>query len=237
MSKWIIPARAGFTRCLRTEIGCSSDHPRSRGVYSDLVRNKFPSGGSSPLARGLPEPSSATPGPTPDHPRSRGVYAATDSSVALQAGSSPLARGLLLVLLVLVLDARIIPARAGFTSKSDSSSHATKDHPRSRGVYTYRSVSGEMPVGSSPLARGLRRLLRLLVGPSGIIPARAGFTTPPARGGGFRGDHPRSRGVYQLRVVLCPERKGSSPLARGLHLLLMLRRFERGIIPARAGFT
>ena len=90
----IIPARAGFTE----ESSCAAhqhwDHPRSRGVYPRSGRAASSSGGSSPLARGLPPP------PTPthlrdriiparagftllschrapasaDHPRSRGVY-------------------------------------------------------------------------------------------------------------------------------------------------------------------
>ena len=70
-----------------------------------------------------------------------------------------------------------------------------------------------------------------------IIPARAGFTrrsrsSPPARG-----DHPRSRGVYdgaRRRLVVGG---GSSPLARGLHEAYREYLNERRIIPARAGFT
>ena len=50
----IIPARAGFTLPLREPGSKSQDHPRSRGVYDFLRRWKWPSLGSSPLARGLP---------------------------------------------------------------------------------------------------------------------------------------------------------------------------------------
>ena len=51
------------------------------------------------------------------------------------------------------------------------------------------------------------------------------------------GDHPRSRGVYQPTGLsdLCGE--GSSPLARGLRAAPQVGEGERGIIPARAGFT
>ena len=49
----IIPARAGFTPGeLRVE-GGAGDHPRSRGVYGARSGSMRPSGGSSPLARGL----------------------------------------------------------------------------------------------------------------------------------------------------------------------------------------
>ena len=94
-----------------------------------------------------------------------------------------------------------------------------------------------LKTGSSPLARGLRVVDQSPVGGVGIIPARAGFTawrTPP---GGSGGDHPRSRGVYNVTTVTADTQEGSSPLARGLRVsrLCFVRMF--GIIPARAGFT
>ena len=51
----IIPARAGFTAPHRPAAPPRPDHPRSRGVYVvEEVAGVF-LGGSSPLARGLPE--------------------------------------------------------------------------------------------------------------------------------------------------------------------------------------
>ena len=49
----IIPARAGFTRRPRAASAWPRDHPRSRGVYWNLLRDAPTSCGSSPLARGL----------------------------------------------------------------------------------------------------------------------------------------------------------------------------------------
>ena len=91
--------------------------------------------------------------------------------------------------------------------------------------------------GSSPLARGLQRLLELDVRVRGIIPARAGFTSlrrPPRK---RHPDHPRSRGVYSGESSLPRLLTGSSPLARGLHHQLRHRQAADRIIPARAGFT
>ena len=73
------------------------------------------------------------------------------------------------------------------------------------------------PLGSSPLARGLR-----LGGGFGgvryrIIPARAGFTKEE---------------LASLRKAA-----GSSPLARGLRIIRGSGHGSTGIIPARAGFT
>ena len=50
-------------------------------------------------------------------------------------------------------------------------------------------------------------------------------------------DHPRSRGVYWISVTLEAAKRGSSPLARGLHGPMAVTRMKARIIPARAGFT
>ena len=131
----IIPARAGFTR----------------GTCSTGVREH----GSSPLARGLPraEPRTVNAGRiiparagftdprrdrwgwSRDHPRSRGVYPCPPAPTATWAGSSPLARGLREPATGDPADARIIPARAGFTNERPHDNEWDADHPRSRGVY------------------------------------------------------------------------------------------------------
>ena len=91
--------------------------------------------------------------------------------------------------------------------------------------------------GSSPLARGLQQRHGVPARTLGIIPARAGFT--PARVALWRRcwDHPRSRGVYPPLPLPPLPPGGSSPLARGLQVGEEESTGERGIIPARAGFT
>ena len=111
------------------------------------------------------------------------------------------------------------------------------DHPRSRGVYRILSLAFARVTGSSPLARGLHSEFRLRVARLRIIPARAGFTRR-RRGDGYSiEDHPRSRGVYPRFVPDLEHMGGSSPLARGLHDAPPVWAWNRGIIPARAGFT
>ena len=134
----IIPARAGFTFQRFVERPSRRDHPRSRGVYKSYTIDPNGTVGSSPLARGLPDP------PLEiirrgDHPRSRGVYERCPAGVVADPGSSPLARGLQVVHDRPERDGRIIPARAGFTSRPISTCPASQDHPRSRGVYRYCS--------------------------------------------------------------------------------------------------
>ena len=92
-------------------------------------------------------------------------------------------------------------------------------------------------LGSSPLARGLPADDGCADGEGRIIPARAGFTTPPPGSFVAEEDHPRSRGVYEGITHDWWELEGSSPLARGLPTPSRPATPAAGIIPARAGFT
>ena len=111
-------------------------------------------------------------------------------------GSSPLARGLLAAVAARDLDARIIPARAGFTRVRAARQARGRDHPRSRGVYVSGTLLRMGAIGSSPLARGLPQMETDLTNDYRIIPARAGFTEIESGGQDSGRDHPRSRGVY-----------------------------------------
>ena len=253
----IIPARAGFTSQWEYYDVNATDHPRSRGVYRTGRRRNHCREGSSPLARGLRKalsrsytgrriiparagftgaPGTRAPGDT-DHPRSRGVYAAWDGGVLALGGSSPLARGLRSFMMSSSSKRGIIPARAGFTTDICARKSSKKDHPRSRGVYHVQQHLWRSPVGSSPLARGLRIRIRIKEPVIRIIPARAGFTSSDTICWGSGKDHPRSRGVYRPGYEDGPSGLGSSPLARGLHRREGSAHGAGGIIPARAGFT
>ena len=213
--------------------------------------------GSSPLARGLPglpeeidprfriiparagftPPHSPQSAPHSDHPRSRGVYSSPLITSKSAAGSSPLARGLPVSFVAAGFQNRIIPARAGFTPDGPQSFHGLPDHPRSRGVYEVAQRMDVVAIGSSPLARGLPQRGHQRPGVPRIIPARAGFTSRQWCCCSFQWDHPRSRGVYVVGGFLCPPDAGSSPLARGLPIILVPSPRAHRIIPARAGFT
>ena len=172
-----------------------------------------------------------------DHPRSRGVYENKTGHPTPKPGSSPLARGLHPSQAHEPTGLRIIPARAGFTVVSMQPDTACQDHPRSRGVYPILRLPERYQPGSSPLARGLLRIVVGLHKTDGIIPARAGFTPHVAGRAPDHGDHPRSRGVYFLPFKSLTIFSGSSPLARGLRPLRTCPGNWWRIIPARAGFT
>ena len=153
------------------------------------------------------------------------------------SGSSPLARGLRRAAVHVRPASRIIPARAGFTASTPPHTSCATDHPRSRGVYFTCLRFGQMPPGSSPLARGLRQSVTVSKRGDGIIPARAGFTRLDASSTSHEPDHPRSRGVYRDCPCPLPFPCGSSPLARGLRGNVEICHDRFRIIPARAGFT
>ena len=233
----IIPARAGFTeRRTRNPQACK-DHPRSRGVYSRRRNLERCRSGIIPARAGFTPSNSSARIAAWDHPRSRGVYWNGSITRRGPGGSSPLARGLRHPRSAPFASRRIIPARAGFTRFHTPPGLPPVDHPRSRGVYAWGRFSDSVGTGSSPLARGLRRLRRVGSDLGGIIPARAGFTTHTFPAGILNWDHPRSRGVYSSIRLKGNSLLGSSPLARGLPQFGPSKPRGARIIPARAGFT
>ena len=134
-------------------------------------------------------------------------------------------------------NARIIPARAGFTLVPCSLFLSPPDHPRSRGVYRTLAAVSKSATGSSPLARGLHAERAFKEADARIIPARAGFTPSRSVASQKKQDHPRSRGVYPEGGSAIGSLIGSSPLARGLLASRPRMLTGRRIIPARAGFT
>ena len=195
----IIPAHAGFTRARLIPPPRPPDHPRTRGVYTDTPVRYTRMLGSSPHTRGLrisptwcrsrsgiiPAHAGFTPRRQPgsrryrDHPRTRGVYAASATACATVRGSSPHTRGLPPARESWEDKLGIIPAHAGFTLREALSVAVTRDHPRTRGVYTSLTEEGGKLCGSSPHTRGLRGRPWGSWRRRGIIPAHAGFTPSP----------------------------------------------------------
>ena len=133
----IIPARAGQTPPMRTITQSTTDHPRACGanLVACLGHHLLP--GSSPRVRGkhrhrqwhrrqgriIParagqtaRPSNAPACPT-DHPRACGANSSFQSDGTFEIGSSPRVRGKRDLVLVIVEERRIIPARAGQTEQ------------------------------------------------------------------------------------------------------------------------
>ena len=213
----IIPAHAGFTASPGPHPDWPGDHPRTRGVYAEMLIGGSPLAGSSPHTRGLPMRAIAGCRGLADHPRTRGVYRTTRPLPGPTTGSSPHTRGLPALGEGQHEQGGIIPAHAGFTARRRADGRSRSDHPRTRGVYSpVRSArtwaGGSSPhtrglptsvqacglyPGSSPHTRGLPSASSGAARPARIIPAHAGFTTWGRGSGAGTADHPRTRGVYQ----------------------------------------
>ena len=194
--------------------GCGSS-PHTRGLLrvepsGDLRRGIIPAHAGFTVSR---NPSSHG---DPDHPRTRGVYAAACASVRTAGGSSPHTRGLPMTGIPPSMMGGIIPAHAGFTAPCTGPCSPSRDHPRTRGVYSPACGCTPRGCGSSPHTRGLLGAVACEGGVSGIIPAHAGFTRRGPRSSSRRRDHPRTRGVYPVGGGQRGGGGGSSPHTRGL---------------------
>ena len=196
------------------------DHPRLRGEHCWMLEMSVPILGSSPLARGargrhgrcralpgiIPACAGSTPPPCSstrrgrDHPRLRGEHALVRMARAPALGSSPLARGARQARPVRGGRPGIIPACAGSTWVAHAAPRSARDHPRLRGEHTNSINLFQRNMGSSPLARGAQRGVRLDAVGVGIIPACAGSTGSRTRRRSRCRDHPRLRGEHNANV-------------------------------------
>ena len=155
----------------------------------------------------------------------------------LARGSSPLARGPHETQRKAIYAFGLIPARAGTTVSARDRVEIEGAHPRSRGDHSRKCFTRKPVPGSSPLARGPPYGSSLTPGLSGLIPARAGTTTPALSPRPPRRAHPRSRGDHVVMRAKKMANVGSSPLARGPLINEARNRGNGGLIPARAGTT
>ena len=253
----LIPAHAGKTRPTRYSRTRRGAHPRSRGENGTRSDLAYVTEGSSPLTRGKLEETGADLAQTglipahagktmttfsirrisSAHPRSRGENITARGGRARRWGSSPLTRGKRVRPRARQTLGRLIPAHAGKTRLSSSSSCHGRAHPRSRGENLIGYSVTQRHLGSSPLTRGKRRRDLDEAVPDGLIPAHAGKTPHPTERGALGWAHPRSRGENvpwwgSFQLV-----RGSSPLTRGKPRRRANSSPRPGLIPAHAGKT
>ena len=132
---------------------------------------------------------------------------------------------------------RIIPARAGPTTRAVGSLSTRTDHPRSCGANDGVVEVAHLFSGSSPLVRGQPDYIEHCGGWLRIIPARAGPTYSPLKFAMDGPDHPRSCGANASKAGKPMVIFGSSPLVRGQRHRVGRLRPPARIIPARPGPT
>ena len=192
----IIPACAGSTLGMGNWCRFRWDHPRMCGEHFDEWIDDMSATGSSPHVRGarhhlhkiatrhgiIPACAGSTFNASfgalqnRDHPRMCGEHAQGQWAAEVRVGLSPHVRGAHRRQPQLRQRAGIIPACAGSTCWSRSTSRTVRDHPRMCGEHF---DAGDLEVhvgGSSPHVRGAPRVEGLEPEKSGIIPACAGST-------------------------------------------------------------
>ena len=131
----------------------------------------------------------------------------------------------------------IIPACAGSTRRSWSSTACSGDHPRMCGEHSSARMAPSAAGGSSPHVRGALAQCVVCHDFLGIIPACAGSTDIDAIKRLVAGDHPRMCGEHLDGDTLNNVASGSSPHVRGALATMRANWPTQGIIPACAGST
>ncbi len=132
---------------------------------------------------------------------------------------------------------RVIPACAGNTGRWFVTTQGGSGHPRMRGEHADLPIPKPFAAGSSPHARGTRRLHRRDRRGRRVIPACAGNTGEQAGSRRVRSGHPRMRGEHLRDLARAPEQRGSSPHARGTRVIGRSAGTAGRVIPACAGNT
>ena len=152
-------------------------------------------------------------------PRLRGEHPEAKTRRHTAHGSSPLTRGAPRRPRLLHHVPGLIPAYAGSTRESFSSSRRTEAHPRLRGEHFANSGGDALSEGSSPLTRGAHYGELTEKTASWLIPAYAGSTLRTRVVTRCPKAHPRLRGEHIKPGLFQTSPDGSSPLTRGaLHL-------------------
>ena len=151
----------------------------------------------------------------PAHPRACGENGGARRVLFRGEGSSPRVRGKREARDVPRRRFRLIPARAGKTLRSTTTSCPTAAHPRACGENGGRGRLGLRPGGSSPRVRGKRYDPHDPHRQRGLIPARAGKTVVERPDDVLAQAHPRACGENWERVRVPVPVLGSSPRVRG----------------------
>ena len=165
----------------------------------------------------------------------RGEHLALGSRLPLRIGSSPLAREHEVAARLTRSSKGSSPLARGARNKGWADSGGVGIIPACAGSTCCRGCRSPATWGSSPLARGALRQDPVRRGREGIIPACAGSTSPRSRHAGRGRDHPRLRGEHHPLSSRSQVYPGSSPLARGAQVPLLVVMTALGSSPLARG--
>ena len=171
------------------------------------------------------------------HPRAGGENENLPAAGAGWDGSSPRGRGKPRAVMTSAAPLRLIPARAGKTTRRRASPPTSRAHPRAGGENRSAPVENRQQEGSSPRGRGKHsHAIPERLHPR-LIPARAGKTGGVVRRIAALAAHPRAGGENSSHSSRSSAPPGSSPRGRGKRPSTKKDPRPYGLIPARAGKT
>ena len=233
----LIPARAGKTFLSSSIVYTPAAHPRACGENLQLPPKLHHGVRLIPARAGKTATSVPKRRGWGAHPRACGENTNHARVGAVHYGSSPRVRGKHIDSLRNMGVPGLIPARAGKTARSASTSWSPWAHPRACGENPAMVMSQSSSSGSSPRVRGKRSSRGRSATPARLIPARAGKTAGDGVGGLTAGAHPRACGENFTKLGEFTGLGGSSPRVRGKRVQGIGRPDGRRLIPARAGKT
>ena len=188
--------------------------PRGRGKQLERSRDRARAGLIPARAGKTHRPDSTGTGWSA-HPRAGGENAASSWGGRQFPGSSPRGRGKRSAGPPGRHTLRLIPARAGKTSRSWRLRALATAHPRAGGENRLSTSSHSSSRGSSPRGRGKHGFGPFGLSPVRLIPARAGKTSSSDRATFVTGAHPRAGGENGQDGHDEGAPAGSSPRGRG----------------------
>ena len=231
------PPWRGTSRIIRSSDAFTGSSPRGRGTLPNGVlehaRIRFIPAWAGNTATWRRPPARAS-----VHPRVGGEHLVGTPLVEEPFGSSPRGRGTPEGPHQHGRDpARFIPAWAGNTPLTQSSTACRTVHPRVGGEHSQISQNRARADGSSPRGRGTHRRVRGRRHLHRFIPAWAGNTSPGRRNRLGRSVHPRVGGEHSRLTIAIAIVDGSSPRGRGTLRCTVHRAGKGRFIPAWAGNT
>ena len=193
--------------------------------------------GIIPAYAGNTEVANQETGEIKDHPRVCGEHLARITANRGRAGSSPRMRGTPGCIPCPTSGSGIIPAYAGNTGNTHTSTQQDRDHPRVCGEHKRPHPTRWSSSGSSPRMRGTPWDVAGADLTVGIIPAYAGNTRHDHGRPLRHRDHPRVCGEHPVVLSSGSAVRGSSPRMRGTLGRQVPPVGRPGIIPAYAGNT
>ena len=214
----------------------SGSPPRVRGAPDDRPERDRDER-ITPACTGSTPARSISRGVMPDHPRVYGEHAFHRARSAALDGSPPRVRGALHRDLRGDPGDRITPACTGSTTRRNTGSSGSTDHPRVYGEHLLQVVRPHRDTGSPPRVRGAPSRSMPSQPARWITPACTGSTSTPTRRPRPSADHPRVYGEHWKGLAILFLTTGSPPRVRGAPAKVTGLPSASWITPACTGST